>query len=1431
VTPVAESDTCTVAGSTATCTLHDVSDYQVRQLNVGLTISEDYEGEVSLSASLKDDPVVQDPDPTNNASSTSGHEVVPNVPDLWVTLDAPARVELAGEFAYTVKYGNSGPLPADDVIVTVRVHDDAHIDAASAGGVISNEAHTATWTLEGIWSGDDGQQTLLVTAPPGLVAGEVFSGFATITTNTEGDAPGNNSASAAVTVDEFEFDAEMTLTPSATEVDPGDTLGYTLSLKNTGDYWFTPSVKIAIPEGTEFVQGSAAADKGVVVWQQGQDHLRWTHALSLGEDPQTLDLEESAEISFSVTVTACGGSDCNILQADALLEPLEIEATLLTHIISAFASTRCPDLWVEASATTMLPFGTLDDERTLNLSFGNDSSHAAHEVTLSFELMSDSPVEITSATPQPAYLSETDVAWLLGDIASLDPAGQASVTVRPLAFPDPETLSMPLVHAIAQITYQEFTNPFGGLECSDANTSNVADLTLHPLTVDFNKLASPKWFPRRDTSTLGLDGGVFRFDYLLHFKYGNLSPIQPALNTIEIVDSWPQELTLVSHVDPPSSTFTTSGIGTPDGALTWTTSAAYYPNTTGQAQASGLISDQDLALGDQIVNTATLKYTLLLQEFVTTTSWEAEAWLMPPLITAPGSGELCAGPVTLRGVAQRGATVKVVINGEVQDAQAAVVDAWGAFEASLALPADGQTHEISALSCEPSGTSCSGPSNTVSLRGRDDIPWDPQRSYWTGEVDGLQIHYSLRDSAGQFATDDWRVQGLFAAAASELHLYSCCSDEGEEVVIIADGVEITPTVSGPEGDDPANVNVFDLGPVQSVEIRATCDGTTHVSTGQVLIDPDGYVFNAAQGWGHVIPGATVSCMWWMPDWGGWVPWPAHLYEQQQNPQVTGASGYFAFFTPPGFYHLDVQGPDGFQRWRSPVVEVINEIVHVNVPYTAAPAADPLYSLEVSPDGLRAPDGEPGGALAVPVGAVVSWTSVAPSTSGVEGAAALFERPVVRVLSSLDPLADPRGFDSGMLRPGASYARSFDAAGTYPYGTGTGHAGVVMVYDEGDPPPPVVDEDGDGAPDVLEMGPTGDDADYDGDGDGAPDASQDSVVSLTNCRGIYVTARTHQGRLAGVSSLTNPSPDDLPPGTRLVDCFYRVHVEGTPEGGAVVVDFFIPDLTADAFLAYGPGADLPLPHWQSVAVEAGDGLWAEPTANGFSAHLVDGAAGDADGQADGGLTAGLAPAGAGHRLAVRVQGGGAVVSDPPGVGCPQDCDEWFPEGAVVTLNAQADAGAALEAWSEPSCGGALTCTVTMSQARAVVARFEIEEPTPDAVEACEVVETHDVIEVAEVIEHPETVDASEDLTSQDSEVWDLTSLDVMPDSGAASDAAGSGDDVTPEAAPDRDGATGSSADCSGCALSRRSGDDGAGVALLLCLAVLAAWRRSRRGLAV
>jgi Fe-S cluster biogenesis protein NfuA len=67
------------------------------------------------------------------------------------------------------------------------------------------------------------------------------------------------------------------------------------------------------------------------------------------------------------------------------------------------------------------------------------------------------------------------------------------------------------------------------------------------------------------------------------------------------------------------------------------------------------------------------------------------------------------------------------------------------------------------------------------------------------------------------------------------------------------------------------------------------------------------------------------------------------------------------------------------------------------------------------------------------------------------------------------------------------------------------------------------------------------------------------------------------------------------------------------------------------------------------------------------------------------------------------GTGSVTSTPTGISCPTTCSANYNSGTPVTLSAAAGSGSTFAGWSG-ACSGTGTCSVTMSQARAVTATF-------------------------------------------------------------------------------------------------------------------------------
>lgn len=207
----------------------------------------------------------------------------------------------------------------------------------------------------------------------------------------------------------------------------------------------------------------------------------------------------------------------------------------------------------------------------------------------------------------------------------------------------------------------------------------------------------------------------------------------------------------------------------------------------------------------------------------------------------------------------------------------------------------------------------------------------------------------------------------------------------------------------------------------------------------------GTVFDVTEGFDPGNPGATgvtgvsVTAMVYAEEWGGWVPWPAHLYNDQVNPQVTGGDGQFIFFVPSGSYYLEVDGGANYQSWRSPVIEIGAEPLQVNVPLTPKTQAVD-YTVTLGNYGPYP------AILNIGVGDVVQWAVEVDPLLTLEEQMNLIDNPLLRPLSTgaFDPLLSKLGFDGGVMISGNIYHRLFNQVGIYIYSDGAGHTGIVNV---------------------------------------------------------------------------------------------------------------------------------------------------------------------------------------------------------------------------------------------------------------------------------------------------------------------------------------------------------------------------------------------------
>jgi CSLREA domain-containing protein len=518
--------------------------------------------------------------------------------------------------------------------------------------------------------------------------------------------------------------------------------------------------------------------------------------------------------------------------------------------------------------------------------------------------------------------------------------------------------------------------------------------------------------------------------YLIRFFYGSPEPSPPDL-TVAVTDTLPAELAFEAETHVPPMDFQQQG-----NRLTWQSQQPIHKGQAGGIQLAGVYDHPEP--GRTLTNTARLsagpwQFTLPVTSAVP---------IVAPLIVSPGKGEICPDPsgnVQVRGAAQGGAIVRLYENGSEKGQ--VTVPANGVFTMTYSSSLAGTSPvTLTAQACAPGDPSrCSQASQVVNLTPSQSF-WCPQRSTWEATRGSSNVAFRFRDNAGKFSTQNWVISSFPIVAGSTLRLYACnCRDTStpSSVWVIADGVRYDATGSHPW------YTFAITGGAHDVTFYAQCGMNVESSTGHILWDPDGYVFDVTQGFDpvsptlHAVKGVTVTAMVSLPQWGGWVPWPAQLYNNQVNPQVTGADGYFAFFTPPGFYYLQVEGIPGYQPWRSPVIEVITQIVHVNVPYTPWPHGN------ISQVTLTA-DGPTPAVITVPVGSAVEWVAELSGLVPPQTLIQLIENPELRPLSARNPLSDRLGWDGGMMEPGRAYRRQFTTLGTYPYTDGTGHSGQVVV---------------------------------------------------------------------------------------------------------------------------------------------------------------------------------------------------------------------------------------------------------------------------------------------------------------------------------------------------------------------------------------------------
>ena len=138
------------------------------------------------------------------------------------------------------------------------------------------------------------------------------------------------------------------------------------------------------------------------------------------------------------------------------------------------------------------------------------------------------------------------------------------------------------------------------------------------------------------------------------------------------------------------------------------------------------------------------------------------------------------------------------------------------------------------------------------------------------------------------------------------------------------------------------------GTYQVIVTAVSCGGTSisQPVAEVTLIDPSGYVYDAVTG--EKIQGATATCYYSDPVEGQWVVWEAALYNNQLNPQLTDAVGWYGFMVPPGDYYVTAS-KEGYEDNQTIVYTIPPEVTDAHIALTPLAGYPTAMTVTAEPD--------------------------------------------------------------------------------------------------------------------------------------------------------------------------------------------------------------------------------------------------------------------------------------------------------------------------------------------------------------------------------------------------------------------------------------------------------------------------------------------------
>ncbi len=188
--------------------------------------------------------------------------------DLQISINSSSTVRPGGALRYTITYRNNGPSVAEDVIITATLPAEVQL-VQSSPPPQSTAGQVLTYKLGTLSPGAGGSLALLVAVSPRLAEGASLINTVQIATSTIEAEMANNSASFTTIVGsrapQISATARVRTVADAPPLGPGpgDTLEYSVTIKNSGAATATNVIFVATPDPhTKLLIGSLSTASG-----------------------------------------------------------------------------------------------------------------------------------------------------------------------------------------------------------------------------------------------------------------------------------------------------------------------------------------------------------------------------------------------------------------------------------------------------------------------------------------------------------------------------------------------------------------------------------------------------------------------------------------------------------------------------------------------------------------------------------------------------------------------------------------------------------------------------------------------------------------------------------------------------------------------------------------------------------------------------------------------------------------------------------------------------------------------------------------------------------------------------------------------------------------------------------------------------------------